>query len=140
LAVEDIGRNAADTESGGVTLRCDHPVLALAQHQRRPSFPLGKAALDAEPHQFVDLADIDSLLKISLHDAVLDLRLQAMPCRMGNQQMRAAGVRHAFDQIEAEVQPDRRPMVHESLFHCRNPRRVAELGREELRPLDPFPG
>jgi len=130
-------RNA---DRSGMTLRRHDTVLALPQHQRAARLAVGQSALDAEPNQFFRIPDIDTFLKIGPHDAILDPCLQALPGSMGDQEMRASAIGHAFDQIEAKLHPHRLALAYQNFLRGRDPRWVADLGGQILSALRTVPG
>ena len=91
---------------------------------------LRKTGLDAEPHQLLDIADVQAFFEVSLHDPFRDFALQAMASRVRNQQMGPPRVRQPLDEIEPKLQADRLALPHQRRLTVGEVGRTAGLGRE----------
>jgi hypothetical protein len=110
----------------------NHAVLARPNDQGLLRFPFRQTGLHTEPHQGIDVSDVDALLEIAAHDPVLDLALTAVPRGMRQQQVREARVRHALDQIEAKLNAAGRAEPQKFGIHFRRALRT-DAARGEKR-------
>ncbi len=92
LAVENIGRNAGDSQHGRVALRRHDAILPHPQDQRVARFGGAQAHFVGQAYQFVRVADVAAFFEVGPHDAILDRCLQSAARRVRDQKMRAAGV------------------------------------------------